>query len=187
MRSRQQVRHLRWCGAQFSHDEVIACHCSKSTGERFAISAADKRRVALDLRRQCHPRHRDDRRTDPVRRGSSTPSPTSAKSFRRWRCGPDSARSTSSPSCWWRAAPTASPMRAGRACSANPSSASSPCRSPGITSAARPTRCTRCCAPSRRCFRCGSNSCASICRPSSRWCCWCRPRCRSTSACRWCW
>ena len=30
----------------------------------------------------------------------------------RWRCGPASAPSTSSPSCWWRAAPTAWPMRA---------------------------------------------------------------------------
>ena len=35
-----------------------------------------------------------------------------ARCSRRWPCGPASAPSTSSPSCWWRAAPTALPISA---------------------------------------------------------------------------
>ena len=37
---RRDCKYVRlpWCSAQYFHDEVIACHCSKSTGERSGIS-----------------------------------------------------------------------------------------------------------------------------------------------------
>ena len=47
MRPDSKYDVLQWCGAQFLHDEVIACPCSKFTGELSGISAADKRRVAF--------------------------------------------------------------------------------------------------------------------------------------------
>ena len=161
---------------------------AKSTGERCGYLAADKKRVALICAANVALAIVTIARADPVRPRHRRHLRKAATSFRRWRCGRASASSTSSPSCWWRAAPTASPMqrrgeRAVRVVRARHLHAACP----GTISAARPTRCTPCCARSRRCSACGSNSCASICRRRLRWSCWSRPRSRWTCACRACW